>query len=195
MSEAASFRSMLGIPASTASPKDAALVIIDAQGEYADGKLKVANIDATRKSISTLLERYRRAGAAEHVIHVTHSVPEGAPVFTPGTNLAEEFPELQPQSGEKTISKQHPGSFTGTDLEETLKLKGLRKVVLTGYMAHVCVSTTARQAAERGLEVILPRDAIGDRGIPGATASEVVNMTLLELADAFATVVDADAVG
>jgi len=36
-------------------------------------------------------------------VHVVHGTPEGAPVFTPGTELAEEFKELQPksESGEK----------------------------------------------------------------------------------------------
>lgn len=58
-------------------------------------------------------------------------------------------------------------------------------------MAHVCVSTTARQAAEKGYDVILARDAIGDRDIPGASGQEVTTMALAELADAFGTVVGA----
>ena len=55
-------------------------------------------------------------------------------------------------------------------------------------MAHVCVSTTARQAAEKGYDVILAKDAIGDRDIPGASGEEVTNMSLKELSDAFGTV-------
>lgn len=58
-------------------------------------------------------------------------------------------------------------------------------------MAHVCVSTTARQAAERGYDVIVVRDAVGDRDIPGVKAEQLVEVVLAELADAFATVVDA----
>lgn len=189
MSSTQSFRQIIGAPASTASPKDSALIIIDAQGEYAEGILKVANIASTREAILGLINTYRSAGAGSNIIHITHQVPDGAPIFTPGTSLAAELEELTPQGGEKAISKQHPGSFTGTDLESTLKSRNLKKVVLTGYMAHVCVSTTARQAAELGYEVILPRDAIGDRDIPGAAATDVVNMSLAELADAFATVV------
>lgn len=56
-------------------------------------------------------------------------------------------------------------------------------------MAHVCVSTTARQAAEKGYDVILAKDAIGDRDIPGASGEDVTSMALKELADAFGTVV------
>lgn len=118
-----------------------------------------------------------------------HQVPAGAPVFTPDTELAKEFEELTPTENEKVIVKNHPGSFTGTDLEAFIKGTGKSKVVLTGYMAHVCVSTTARQAAERGYEVILVEDAIGDRDIPGVEAGALVKTVLAELADAFGTVV------
>ena len=59
-------------------------------------------------------------------------------------------------------------------------------------MAHVCVSTTARQSAERGYDVVLVKEAIGDRDIPGVKAGELVETVLKELADAFGTVVSID---
>src|SRR3954447_14708100 len=52
-------------------------------------------------------------------------------------------------------------------------------------MAHVCVSTTARQAEQRGYEVLLAEDGIGDRDIPGATGEKVTKMVMNELGDAF----------
>lgn len=55
--------------------------------------------------------------------------------------------------------------------------------MLTGYMVHVCVSTTARQAEQRGYDVLLAEDAIGDRDIPGATGEEVTKMVMNELGD------------
>lgn len=61
-------------------------------------------------------------------------------------------------------------------------------------MAHVCVSTTARQAAERGYDVVLAEDAIGDRDIPGVKAEELVKVTLAELGDAFGTVVKSSSI-
>ncbi|CZR63138.1 related to isochorismatase family hydrolase [Phialocephala subalpina] len=189
MATAKAFRELIGVGPSTAGTKDSVLVIIDAQNEYAEGHLKTENVSSTRKAIAALLEKYRTASAP--LVHIVHQVPDGAPVFTPNTSLAEEFSELTPKSGEKVISKQQPGSFTGTDLEGFLKGTGKNKLVLVGYMAHVCVSTTARQAAERGYDVILPEDAIGDRNIPGVKAEDLVKVVLAELADAFGTVVKA----
>jgi nicotinamidase-related amidase len=71
---------------------------------------------------------------------------------------------------------------------------GIKKLVLVGYMAHVCISTTAREAAQRGYEVVLVEDAIGDRDIPGLSGvtlngDEVTRMALVELADVFGTVI------
>ncbi|KAI9731856.1 MAG: hypothetical protein M1818_007721 [Claussenomyces sp. TS43310] len=189
---AKAFRELIGIAPSTASIKDSVLLIIDAQNEYATGHLKTENVASTRAAISALLERYRKARGA--VIHIVHQTPTGAPVFTPETELAREFAELEPISGEEVIGKQHPGSFTGTKLDECLKGSGKNQLVLTGYMAHVCVSTTARQAAERGYDVIIVADAVGDRDIPGAKGQDVVQMTLAELGDAFGTVIKADSI-
>lgn len=100
------------------------------QHRYAEGELKTANVDSTRASISSLLEKYRAASAP--LVHIVHKTPEGAPLFTPGTSLAAEFGELAPKSGEKVVTKLHPGSFSGTDLDAYLKGTGRQKVVLTG---------------------------------------------------------------
>jgi nicotinamidase-related amidase len=138
------------------------------------------------------LEQYRKAGG--DIVHVTHIAPDGAPVFTPGTPLAAEFDELTPNSGEKTITKHHPSSFSGTDLNDYLKSTGKNKIVLTGYMAHVCVSTTARSGDELGYEVLLVKDAIGDRDIPGLKAHAAIDAVMAEIGDAFGTVITASEV-
>ncbi|KAH8158064.1 hypothetical protein CIB48_g10190 [Xylaria polymorpha] len=185
---AKSFRQTVGVPPSTASTSDSILVIIDAQNEYATGLLKTENLESTRAANAALLQKYRVANAP--IVHVVHKTPDGAPVFTPGTPLADEFDELRPKDGENIVVKQAPGSFTGTQLQDILEKTGRKKVVLTGYMAHVCVSTTARQAAEKGWDVIIAKDAVGDRHIPGVDAAELVRVALSEIADAFGTVIE-----
>lgn len=129
MSSATSFRQLIGVGPSTASTSDSTLIIIDAQNEYANGKLKCSNTPSSRKAIASLLKKYRDANGK--IVHVTHTTPDGAPVFTPGTNLAEEFDELKPKDGEKVIKKNYPSAFAETDLHEHL---GGGKIVLTGYM-------------------------------------------------------------
>lgn len=194
MSAARSFRQTIGISPSNASVQDSTLIIIDAQNEYATGLLTTANVDQTRKSIANLLNKYRSSGNGKNIVHVVHQVPAGAPVFTPDTELAKEFEELTPKAGEKVVTKQLPSSFAQTDLDEYLKGLGDvgKKIVLVGYMAHICVSTTARAGAERGYDVVVARDAVGDRDIPGVGAAELVSVVLSELDDGFGTVVSSE---
>ncbi|CAL3972100.1 unnamed protein product [Diplocarpon coronariae] len=167
---AKAFRELIGVGPSTASTKDSVLIIIDAQNEYAKGHLKTENVASTRKAISTLLEKYRAASAP--LVHTIHQTPPRAPVFTPDTDLAKKFSD----------------SFTSTDLEEFLKSTGKNKLVLTDDMAHVCVSTMARQAAEKGYDVLIAEDPVGDRNIPDVDGEQLVRMALVELTEAFGTV-------
>lgn len=197
MSSPPSFRQLIGIPPSTASIQDSTLIIIDAQNEYASGQLKVNSVEQSRKVIADLLSRYRSGGNGKNIVHVVHQVPSGAPVFTPGTELEKEFSELMPQAGEKVVVKNFPNSFAQTDLHEYLRgLGGVgKKIVLVGYMAHVCVSTTARAGNELGYDVLVVRDGVGDREIPGVKPEQLVAVALNEIGDAFGTVLDSDQIG
>ncbi|KAJ7886930.1 Isochorismatase-like protein [Mycena leptocephala] len=170
------FREHVGIPPSTASTADSILIIIDAQNEYASGLLAVSAISSSRPAILRLLQKYRAADAP--VAHVVHIVPP---------------PEER--NNETVVEKRFPGSFAETNLAEVVQKAGVKKLVLVGYMAHVCVSTTAREAHQRGYDVIVVEDAVGDRDLPGlegrrgASGEEVTKMVMIELADLFATVV------
>lgn len=108
------------------------MIIIDAQNEYAKGALAVDQIETSRPAIKNLLERYRAANG--RIVHVVHDVPEGTPVFTPGTELAAEFDELKPKDGEEVVHKKFPGSFAETELDSLMKKLDAKKVVLVGYM-------------------------------------------------------------
>lgn len=55
--------------------------------------------------------------------------------------------------------------------------------------AHVCVSTTARDAARLGYDVLVAEDCVGDRDIPGISGDDLTKIVMHELADAFATIV------
>lgn len=56
-------------------------------------------------------------------------------------------------------------------------------------MAHVYMSTTAPEAMQKGYEIILIEDAIGDRDILGARGEKLARVALAELADVFGTIV------
>lgn len=123
-------RTILGVPSNRPTLTDSVLAIIDAQGEYATGLLTTAKVSETRAAIKALLDRYRSAGGS--VIHVVADVPAGAPIFTPGTPLAEILEELRPLEGEPVVHKVHASAFTGTTFQENLDKTGKKRLVVVG---------------------------------------------------------------
>jgi nicotinamidase-related amidase len=119
-------------------------------------------------------------------------------VFAAGGERAEIMPDVAPRGLEPTIVKHAPGGFTNTELGDVLDQYGLRRLIIGGFMTHMCCDSTARQASERGLEVVFLSDgtATRDLALPGRTVShrDVQAATLAAQADGFARLAEVGSV-
>ena len=66
---------------------------------------------------------------------------------------------IAPRSGEPVLLKGSSGPFNSTGLEATLRHLDLTTLVVTGLTTDVCVTQTAREAADRGFSVVIADDA------------------------------------
>ncbi len=66
---------------------------------------------------------------------------------------------LKPQAGDIVIEgKRGLDAFASTNLDFILRSKGIRTVVLGGFLTNCCVESTMRSAYEKGFDVITLKD-------------------------------------
>jgi nicotinamidase-related amidase len=75
---------------------------------------------------------------------------------------SELIPEVDPQTGELTVTKTGWGAFTGTGLHDRLGALGVTQVVIAGLATSFGVESTARAAYDHGYNVVLVVDAMSD---------------------------------
>lgn len=174
-----------------------ALIVIDAQNEYFDGQLPITCPPRERSLGNIGRAMDAAAGEGVPVIVVRHVEPDpGAQVFRAGSRGAQLRPEVASRPRAHLVEKHMPGSFTGTALGDILAASDVDTVAIAGYMTHMCVDTTARQAAHRGLRVEILGDATGTLALDNqggtVTDEELQRATLAAQGDGLADVISTD---
>jgi nicotinamidase-related amidase len=136
--------------------------------------LKPAKIDAAHtallvmdftKQTCTPERRKRCADSVPKVLKfVTEARAKGAliiySVAVPNSVPADILPQLTPAAGEQVLPPLGPDKFIASDLEKTLKDKGITTVVTMGTQAQTSVLHTSATAALKGFNVIVPVDGM-----------------------------------
>lgn len=147
-----------------------ALVLIDLQ----QGILPFAGGPHSAEQVVThaahLAGRFRALGAPVILVRVGWSAgfdealnqPVDQPSPPPVGGLPANwwtFPEtLAVSDNDILVTKRQWGAFYGTDLELQLRRRGIKSIVLGGIATNIGVESTARDAWERGFELVVAED-------------------------------------
>lgn len=169
-------------------PEKSSLIVLDMQKYFLDknSHAYIPSAKAIIPKIKKLQDIYISKGLK--VIQTRHlNTPDDAynmgrwwkELITENNSLSAIVNELADEKID-IINKTQYDAFFKTDLEHLLKNEGIKQVVITGVMTHLCCETTARSAFMRGFDVFFTVDGT-------ATYNRTFHLsTLINLSHGFA---------
>lgn len=191
-------RAMIGATApKSIDPATTALLVIDFQREYFDGRMPVPDGTKAMANAKRLIAKADASGMS--VYHIQHVTPAGAPIFAEDSKTVAFHPDIVPGPRHRTVRKSSVSVFPTTNIDSELKADGVKTLIVTGLMTHACVAGATRDAVPLGYDVIVAADACATRDITGVDGkivphAELHRSSLVSLADTFAAVLETDAV-
>jgi nicotinamidase-related amidase len=178
--------SLAGREPTLPSFSESALVLIDYQNDYLAGPLALPDVALAIAAAERVLMAARAKGS--RIIHILQKGSSGGLFDRKGWGGAP-IEQLAPLPGEIVIEKPRPSGFFETDLADRLGGAGT-SVIFMGFMTHMCVSTTVRDALGHGYAATVVADACASRDLPGpggtVSARVMHEAELAALGDRFA---------
>jgi nicotinamidase-related amidase len=153
-------------------PATTAFVVIDLQKGIAGARVTAPHSAQTVvANCARLADAFRAAGGTVALVHVGFSpdygdrlmplsdMPQTIPAVLP-EGWSDLVPEIGPRDGDLVITKRQWGAFYGTDLDLQLRRRGILTIVLGGIATNMGVESTARDAFERGYQLLFAEDAM-----------------------------------
>lgn len=131
----------------TVDPRTTALLVLDILASGCNLQRRPRCVS----SVPRLVTLINRATARGMLVVYSHTLPP--------TTVNDILPLVRPIGGEPVVAS-NADKFLGTSLEQILRDRGIRTVIVTGTSAHGSVLYTASAAALRGFQVIVPVDGM-----------------------------------
>jgi nicotinamidase-related amidase len=151
------------------APPSTALIMIDLQNGIAGWPLAPHSGPEVVERATRLAGAFREKGATIVFVRValaeTLSLPVDAPMRDPNAPpppaaASELLGQLDREPSDLVITKRQWGAFYGTELDQQLRRRGIRTIVLGGIATNFGVESTARAAFDRGYELVFVEDAM-----------------------------------
>ena len=145
------------------------LIVIDMQNDFLD-RLEVDNLAGLILNTNRLIDLFRASDCP--VIWIQQILSPDlsdapllmrsrrVPVAIDGTSGARIHADLARVDEDAVVVKKRYSAFFGTNLEQILSDLAPERITLAGVDAHACVRTTAIDAYQRDIRVVLASDCI-----------------------------------
>ena len=77
-----------------------------------------------------------------------------------------DFYEISPENGEQVVEKRCYSAFHNTQMDDILRRRGIKSLIITGVATNVCVDSTLREAFFHGYYIVMPPDCVGSANMP-----------------------------
>ena len=77
-----------------------------------------------------------------------------------------DFYEIGPEKGEQVVEKRCYSAFHNTQMDDILRRRDIKSLVMTGVATNVCVESTLREAFFHGYYIVMPPDCVGSANVP-----------------------------
>ena len=192
MDHCTTLREVAGLGQAPASLKDAALIMVDCQNTYRRGIMQLTGVEPALVEARRLLDMARDLKTP--IFHIQHDAGAGSP-YDIHDEIGAIANSVAPLAGEPVIVKHYPNSFVQTELDAQLRALGVEKVILAGFMTHMCIRSTAEGAFNLGYAPTVVGNATASRPLAGVAgnvlpAQTVHSAALANIRDLFGVVVE-----
>lgn len=167
-----------------------ALLVIDVQNFFFHEKHPIYHGEEVLDKIKSLILKARTSGIP--VIYMQHLFGDKIGIQIDGTPLGAIHQAITPNQDDVVICKTTPDSFLGTNLDEMLKEKDIKKLIVAGFQTDFCIDTTCRRAFSLGYDVVLAGDAHSTFDSPFLSAEQIRQQLTYVYSYWFAKVIPSD---
>lgn len=154
--------------------KRSAVVVVDMARDFVEEGGFIANAGgpeyrekakAIVPLLAGMLDTARKAGVT--VVYSTDchtpddsELQKWPPHSMKGTEWADIVPDLAPQDGDLVIPKTTYSGFQSSDIEESLRTRGIDTLYITGLHTDCCCRHTSGDAFQKGFDLVWVTDAL-----------------------------------